>query len=229
VAGVSGFSERAWAATADLRSAIDALPFLAELGAGTLAPASFRHYLEQDTLYLSGYARALALLSARAPDAEAAAFWATSSIGCGVVETQLHADLLTDGLLGAPSRGSFVPESSPTCLGYTSYLVATAATAPYAVGAAAVLPCFWIYAEVGRRLAAEASAAPTHPYRRWVGAYGAPEFQEATDQARSITDAAARTAPDEEPAMQGAFRVAVRYELEFWRSAHVLEAWSHPR
>jgi thiaminase/transcriptional activator TenA len=226
---MSGFSERAWTATADVRRAIDELPFLAELGAGTLAPASFRHYLEQDVLYLGGYARALALLSARAPDAEAASFWATSAIGCGVAETQLHADLLTDEeLLAGPDRGSTVPEPSPTCLGYTSYLVATAATAPYAVGAAAVLPCFWVYAEVGLRLAREASAAATHPYRRWVSAYGAPEFQEATDRARTIADAAARIAPHEEPAMQAAFAVAARYELEFWRSAHVLEGWSHP-
>jgi thiaminase/transcriptional activator TenA len=226
---VSGFSERAWAATADVRRAIDELPFLAELGAGTLAPAAFRHYLEQDVLYLGGYARALALLSARAPDAEAAAFWATSALGCGVAETRLHADLLTEELLGGCGGGSSVPEESPTCLGYSSYLVATAATAPYAVGAAAVLPCFWIYADVGLRLARDAAAAPLHPYRRWMSAYGAPEFQEATDRARMIADAAARNAPQEEPAMQAAFSVAVRYELEFWRSAHVLEAWSHPR
>jgi thiaminase/transcriptional activator TenA len=225
---VSGFSERAWAATAGVRRAIDELPFLAELGAGTLAPAAFRHYLEQDVLYLSGYARALALLAARAPDAEAAAFWATSALGCGVAETQLHADLLTDELLGELEPDGVVPDASPTCLGYTSYLVATTATAPYAVGAAAVLPCFWVYAEVGRRLACEASAAPEHPYRRWVSAYGAAEFQAAADRARAITDAAARTAPHEEPAMQVAFAAAVRYELEFWRAAHVLETWSHP-
>ncbi|TYP86412.1 TenA family protein [Blastococcus xanthinilyticus] len=224
---MSSFSDRAWAATAELRRAIDELAFLTELGEGTLAPAVFRHYLEQDALYLGGYARALALLAARAPDPGAAAFWAGSAQNCGVVETQLHADLLSTDLLGSagapPARP---PEPSPTCLGYTSYLVATAATAPYAVAAAAVLPCYWVYADVGARLAPVARAAADHPYRRWVATYDAEPFQLATARARALTDAAAEASPAEEPAMLAAFTVAARYELEFWRAAHVRESWA---
>ncbi|WP_346620763.1 TenA family transcriptional regulator [Blastococcus montanus] len=222
---MSTFSARAWAATAEVRRAIDELPFLAELGAGTLAPEAFRHYLEQDALYLGGYARALALLAARAPDAEAAAFWAGGAQNCGVVETQLHADLLASELLGPAGPP---PAASPTCLGYVSYLVATAATAPYAVAAAAVLPCYWIYAHVGERLAREARAAAGHPYRRWVATYDAEPFQLAAARARALTDAAAATSPADEPAMQAAFAVATRYELEFWRAAHAREEWAVP-
>ena len=222
---MSGFSDRAWAATAEIRRAIDELPFLAELGAGTLAPAVFRHYLEQDTLYLGGYARALALLAARAPDPAAAAFWAGSAQNCGLVETQLHADLLASELLGPAAAP---PAPSPTCLGYTSYLVAAAATAPYAVAVAAVLPCYWVYADVGARLAPQARAAADHPYRRWVATYDAEPFQAATAEARRLADAVARTSPAEEPAMLSAFAVATRYELEFWRAAHACEAWAVP-
>ncbi|MFW3170328.1 TenA family protein [Geodermatophilus sp. CPCC 206100] len=221
------FSERAWAATADLRRAIDGLPFLAELGAGTLAPEAFRHYLEQDALYLDGYARALALLAARAPDSAAAAFWATSAAECAAVETQLHADLLGAGALGDPAPDAPLAES-PTCLGYVSYLVATAATAPYAVATAAVLPCYWVYAHVGGQLARAAAAAPAHPYRRWVEAYGARSFQASARAARRLTDTAAAAAPQEEAAMQRAFAVAVRYELAFWAAAHARESWALP-
>ncbi|TFV67901.1 UNVERIFIED_ORG: TenA family transcriptional regulator [Bacillus sp. AZ43] len=219
------FSEDAWEATAGVRAAIDALPFLAELGEGTLDPACFRHYLEQDALYLAGYARALALLAARAPDSGAASFWATSAHGCGVVEAQLHADLLESELLGAAPAAA---QPSPTCLGYVSYLVATAATAPYAVAAAAVLPCYWVYAEVGRRLARTARAAGGHPYRRWVEAYEAEGFQEATRRAREIVDAAAEAAPGDRPAMLQAFGTATRYELAFWEAAHRRERWPLP-
>ncbi|SFF62873.1 TenA family protein [Blastococcus tunisiensis] len=224
---MSGFSDRAWAATAGLRTAIEQLAFLGELGDGSLDPAVFRHYLEQDALYLGEYARSLALLAARAPDAEAAAFWASSAHGCGVVERQLHADLLGAELLAAGGNGRSAT-ASPTCLAYTSFLVATAATAPYGVATAAVLPCFWVYADVGARLARAARAAPEHPFRRWVAAYDAPEFQESARRARELTDAAAEAAPADEPAMQRAFALATRYELEFWRAAHAREAWSHP-
>jgi thiaminase/transcriptional activator TenA len=203
------FTEDAWARTAGVRAEIDELEFLAELADGTLAPAAFRCYLEQDALYLAGYAKALALLAARAPDPQAGAFWAGSAQTAAVVETALHGDLLQ--LLGGGDR---TDEPSPTCRAYVSYLVATAATEPYAVGCAAVLPCFWVYAHTGNRLAATARAVPDHPYLRWVGTYDAPEFQESTRRARELTDAAAT--PQTAPAMHRAFAVATAYERDFW-------------
>ncbi|MGY1630687.1 TenA family protein [Geodermatophilus sp. SYSU D01186] len=218
------FTERAWAATAGLRVAIDELSFLAELGSGTLPPATFRHYLEQDTLYLAEYARALTLLAARAPDSAAAAFWATSAATTATVERQLHADLLAAELRPA-DRPDGDPVPSPTCLAYVSYLVAAAATAPYAVGAAAALPCYWVYADVGARLARTAALVPGHPYLRWVAAYDSPAFQDAAREARALVDAAALASPGAEPAMLRAFTVATRYELEFWRAAHERETW----
>ncbi|QXG74301.1 TenA family protein [Modestobacter sp. L9-4] len=227
------FTDDAWAGTAPLRTAIEELAFLTELGEGTLAPAAFRHYLEQDALYLAGYARALALLAARAPDPDAAAFWANSASVTRTVETALHADLLGSELLGpallSPSRPPVAELlHSPTCLGYVSYLVATAATASYAVAAAAVLPCYWVYADTGVRLAATARSTPGHPYARWVATYDDPGFQESTRRARQLVDDAATATPSEVPAMHRAFALATRYELEFWRSAHTQETWAHP-
>jgi thiaminase/transcriptional activator TenA len=213
------FSDDAWAGTAALRTEIEQLAFLTELGEGTLAPAAFRHYLEQDALYLAGYAKALALLAARAPDAAAGSFWALSAHTTGVVEAQLHEDLL------GTARAM---EHSPSCLAYVSYLVAAAATEPYAVAAAAVLPCFWVYADTGARLAATARSAAGHPYARWVAAYDDPGFREATRRARELVDDAAAAAPEQVPAMHRAFAIATRYELGFWRSAHVQEAWALP-
>ncbi|KQS66821.1 TenA family protein [Modestobacter sp. Leaf380] len=215
------FSDDAWTRTAVVRAEIEALEFLAELADGTLDAGAFRQYLEQDALYLAGYARALALLAARAPDAAATSFWARSAHGAGVVEGALHTDLLE--VLGGAERTT---EPSPSCLAYVSYLVATCATEPYAVGCAAVLPCFWVYADTGVRLAATARATPDHPYARWVAAYDDPAFQESTRQARTLTDTAARDAtPAQVEAMHRAFAVATRYELGFWRSAHQREGW----
>jgi thiaminase/transcriptional activator TenA len=221
------FSDDAWARTAPLRAAIDASPFLTALGDGTLAPATFRHYLEQDVLYLAGYARALSLLAARAPDAAAAGFWSGSAHGAGLVETSLHADLLGSGALPA-ATGPAAP--SPTTLGYTSYLVATAATAPYAVAAAAVLPCYRVYADVARRLARSAAAVVRaggeHPYARWVAAYDDEAFQTSAATASDLVDAAAGDGPEQ--AMHVAFATATRYELMFWDTAFVHEDWPLP-
>ena len=233
------FTEDAWARTADLRAAVDGSPFLTALGEGTLAPATFRHYLEQDVVYLAGYGRALALLAARAPDVASSGFWSRSAHGAALVETSLHADPLGSGALPA-AAGPGGP--SPTTLGYASYLVATAATAPYAVAAAAVLPCFWIYADVARRLARSAAAVlragADHPYARWIAAYDDEEFHASVAAARELVDAAAAGGgggtPHEAPqealheAMHEAFATATRYELMFWDTAFAHEDWPLP-
>lgn len=221
------FTETLWDRTKTLRVAIDDLEFLRRLGDGTLPLEVFRTYVEQDSLYLAGYAKVLAILASKAPDPQTAAFWANSAATAATVETALHHDLLTGDLL--PSRET-EPEPSPACLGYVSYLVATAATQSYAVGAAAALPCFWIYAEVGRGLAASAAAVlaadPNHPYAQWVTTYDAEEFQQSAATARSLVDAAAEAATEQErDAMAAAFTVATRYELMFWDTALHPQPW----
>ncbi|MGW6661162.1 TenA family protein [Rhodococcus sp. NPDC055024] len=221
------FTDRLWAETKALRESIDSLEFLKRLGDGTLPLDAFRTYIEQDKLYLEGYSKALSLVAAHAPDPQSAGFWSNSASTAATVESALHDGLLTGGILPA---GSGNLEHSQACLGYVSYLTATAATSPYPVSAAAVLPCFWIYAEVGRDLAASArevlDADPSHPYAQWVTTYDAPEFHESVAQARVLVDAAAEAATEtEREAMSEAFRIASRYELMFWDSALHQQPW----
>jgi thiaminase/transcriptional activator TenA len=227
-ADLTRFTDLLWDRTAGLRARIGDLEFLTRLGDGTLPITSFRTYIEQDGLYLEGYAKALALLSSRAVDAEAGAFWATSAATAATVEKSLHTSLLADVALGGPSEKPV--EHSQACLGYVSFLTATAATDTYAVGAAAALPCFWIYAEVGRGLAASARAVldadPHHPYARWVTTYDAEDFQTSAARARELVDAAAEVAgPAERQRMSDAFVVAMRYELLFWDTALNTVPW----
>ncbi|NLE81396.1 MAG: TenA family transcriptional regulator [Rhodococcus sp.] len=216
--GSSRFTEHLWDAARLVREGIDDLDFLRQLGDGTLPLDVFRTYIEQDLLYLDRYAKALSIVAAHAPTAEATGFWAGAATQTATVEAALHKDLLSSGVL-PDATGDPVP--SPACLAYTSYLTATAATEPYAVAAAAALPCFWIYADVGTRLAATAhdvlAADPSHPYARWVTTYDAPEFHEEVANARRFVDAAADDAtPAVRSAMTEAFVVAARYELMFW-------------
>nr|WP_296779998.1 TenA family protein [Rhodococcus sp. (in: high G+C Gram-positive bacteria)] len=213
-------TDRLWEATEQLRAAIDDLKFLTLLGEGTLPLDAFRTYIEQDQLYLDGYAKALSLLASKAPDAHTAAFWATSAASA-VEEASLHESLLRGDAL--PRRDSR-PEHSAACLGYVSYLIATAATEPYPVAAAAILPCFWIYADVAVGLSVAAkdvlSRNPEHPYARWVSTYDSEEFRTVVDGARILVDAAGDQATEaQREQMVQAFRIATRYELMFWDTA----------
>lgn len=221
------FTDLLWAETELLRKSIDDLDFLARLGDGSLPLDVFRNYIEQDALYLAGYSKALALLAARAPDPVTAGFWANSASTAATVELSLHERLLTGGSLPAATEE---PVHSTACLGYVSYLIATAATEPYPVAAAAALPCFWIYADVGRTLAARAkdvlAADPEHPYAQWVTTYDDPAFQDEVRRAREVVDAAGAAATDDErAAMLTAFTIAARYELMFWDTALHPQPW----
>jgi thiaminase (transcriptional activator TenA) len=234
------FTDELWQRTCTIRQAIEGLPFLQQLGEGTLPLDAFRSYLEQDALYLAGYAKALAVLASKAPTPTIAAFWARSAHTAAVVESSLHTELLAGGRLpssdvrtngATPSEvgGPVAARHSPTCLGYVSYLIATAATAPYPVAAAAVLPCFWIYAAVGARLAATANQVltdPDHPYARWVAAYAGEEFQAEVVTARELVDtAAAGGTAEQREEMFEAFRRASVYEYLFWQTALHRQPW----
>lgn len=221
------FTDQLWAEIGPLRAEIDRLEFLRRLGDGSLELTTFRRYLEQDLLYLDGYAKALALLAARAPSSEAAAFWAKAATDAVAVEAGLHRDLLSGPHL-PPEQSP--PEPSPACLGYVSYLVAAAAREPYEVAAAAALPCFWIYADVGERLADQAldvlEREPEHPFARWVASYGDPAFAEDVARARGLVDAAADATTDAVRAsMLSAFVTASRYEYLFWDTVLHPQPW----
>ncbi|HVI96368.1 MAG TPA: hypothetical protein VM753_20290, partial [Anaeromyxobacter sp.] len=69
----TAFRARLWSAMEGVYSRILTHPFLAGLTDGSLPREAFTHYVIQDALYLLDYARALALVGAKAPDAQAIA------------------------------------------------------------------------------------------------------------------------------------------------------------
>ena len=83
-----------------------------------------------------------------------------------------------------------------------------------------MLPCYWIYAEVGAALHARLTGradAGEHPYADWIATYADEGFAEATRRAVSYTDAAGRAASaGERRAMHAAFEASAVYEREFF-------------
>lgn len=210
------FSHMAWAATTQIRAAIDTHPFLKCLRDGSLPVSTFRDYLTQDAHYLLAYSRALAMCAAQATHTDEISFWASSARDAIIVERTLHEGRVLD-LDAAPP--------SPTCTAYTSFLLSTAVRGSYPVLAAALLPCFWIYEDVGRRLK-DSVDLPGHPYADWISTYGDPQFALAVERVKQIVDQLASTSAEAVRAeMHGAFLMAARYEWMFWDSAWRSETW----
>jgi thiaminase (transcriptional activator TenA) len=213
------FCDDMWSRTSELMTAIHEHPFIVALGDGTLDPDRFGFYMVQDARYLEAFSKALATASTRAGDPEEAAFWARSAHTALAAERSLHEGYIQE-------LGQAEVETSPSCLAYASYLQATALTAPYPVIAAAVLPCFWIYQDVGTALLKRVGDTSGHPYGKWISTYADPEFAASVEQAKAIADRLAATAgPATRQAMGEAYCRAAAYEWMFWDSAWRREPW----
>ncbi|MCB1253657.1 MAG: TenA family protein [Austwickia sp.] len=215
------FSTDCWSEIAPIRTAIDAHPFLTGLEDGTLPRELFVGYLAQDALYLDAYARALAAAAAQARTPDDVVFWAGSAREAILVERQLHASRVAD---------LSVATASATTTAYTNHLLALAAGGCYEALAAGLLPCFWIYEDVGSRLLDRVTGAPgglaDHPFGDWIGQYGDPAFAESTRTAIALVDRLAEApAPEIRQLMAAAFRTASRYEWMFWDAAYRAETW----
>ena len=216
------FTRELWTAMAPIYGAILRHPFLAGLTDGSLPREAFRFYAVQDALYLREFARALSLAAARAPEDDWIVMFNEHSAGALRVERALHEGVFKEFGL-APAEVAAMP-LAPTNLAYTSYLLAVAYGSPYHEALAALLPCYWIYWEVGKTL--EHAGSPDPLYARWITTYAADEFGEVVRAVLAATDTVAeRLAPAEREAMRRHVLTTSRYEWMFWDMGWRQESW----
>jgi thiaminase (transcriptional activator TenA) len=220
VSRAPSLSAELWDGATDIYGAILAHPFLTGLTDGSLPHDAFAFYVVQDALYLREYAKALAAVASRAPDGAGTQLFARHAADAISVELELHGSLLDD--LGIPRAATQAAEPAPANLAYTSYLLAAVRGGSYAEGIAAVLPCYWVYWEVGKELAGRGS--PDHRYQRWIDTYGGDEFGDVVRSVLAVTDKL-KPSPGERAAMRRHYRTTTRYEWMFWDMGWRQEAW----
>lgn len=216
------FTEELWKSSETIYAAILRHPFLRGLTDGSLPRESFQFYAVQDALYLREFARALSIAAARAPKDDWIIMLNEHAAGALKVERALHEGFFREFGLG-PQEIAATP-LAPTNLAYTSYLLAVAYAAPFHEVIAALLPCYWIYWEVGKEL--ERAGSPDPLYARWIKTYASVEFGSLVRAALDATEeTAARLQPVELDAMRRHFLVTSRYEWMFWEMGYRRESW----
>ncbi|MNS87680.1 Thiaminase-2 [compost metagenome] len=216
------FSSDAWARNAALYEKTRDMPFNQELASGLLDENAFKHYMIQDAHYLVAFGRALAIAAAKADDADGVVQFADAAKGAVVAERSLHAGFMKQ--FGIDAATFEATPLTPASHHYTSFLIATAWSAPYPVALAALLPCFWIYAEIGREI--HARAARPNPYAAWIDTYAGEEFHTLVRAVIASVDHAAETASAQTlEAMHQAYTHAAQLEWMFWDSAHRQAGW----
>ena len=216
------FSDSLWSAIAPIYAAVLEHPFVAGLTDGSLPRESFQFYAVQDALYLREFARSLSLAATRAPDDDWIVMFNRHAATALEVERALHESFFAEFGL-SPDAVRATP-LAPTNLAYCSYLLSVAYAGPFHETVAAVLPCYWIYWEVGREL--ERTGSPNPLYTRWIGTYASEEFGSVVRDVIGVMDRIAeRLGPAERETMHRHFVTTSRYEWMFWDMGWRREAW----
>jgi thiaminase/transcriptional activator TenA len=202
--------------------AILAHPFLKELGEGSLPHDRFLYFIRQDYLYLFDFARVLCVGGSKAEDLDTLEMFAKHAANAVAVERAMHTEFAQR--LGVSLEALQHTQRTPTTQAYTRHLLAVAREGTLGEIVAAVLPCYWIYWEVGLHLAKCQPADAI--YQAWIKAYGAEAFAALVQQQLNLVDRLGMRAPaHERERMAEHFTLSSRYEYLFWDDAYHLTAW----
>lgn len=212
------FTKSLWKGIEGIYEAIIDHPFNRELAQGSLPVEKFKFYIRQDALYLVDFSRALAIVGSKALLPHRILDFLEFAKDGLVVERALHEEYFR--------RFDVSPDvdQAPACFAYTNYLVATASHRSFEEATAALLPCFWIYREVGMQIVGR--SVPDNPYQLWIDTYAGEEFAAAVKRAIEVTEeVAAGTTAQGRQRMSEAFVLSSRLEWMFWDSAYRMESW----
>jgi thiaminase/transcriptional activator TenA len=191
--------------------------FVRRLGTGDLPQAAFRHYLQQDYLFLIHFARAFALAAYKSrslADLRRAGDGLKAILD---IELDLHVAYCSEW--GIPQDDlEALPESRAT-LAYTRYVLDTGNRGDLLDLHVALSPCMIGYAEIAAWLLDQPSTRlDGNPYAAWISMYAGDEFQLAARDERDWVDARlARVDAARFDGLVEIFDTAARLEADFWQ------------
>jgi thiaminase/transcriptional activator TenA len=225
-------STQAWKKSQKIIEAIIHHPFNQALIKSCLDSKIFLYYIEQDIYYLDVFSRCHALIAGRIDKKYRRAFlkYAESAF----VEQEmvhdffiklLNKDVNIDqdiNIFNKNIEKNIEKKESLTVstISYTNYLLSTCALAPVEVAVAAILPCFWVYREVGLFIAKHA-VAENNRYSHWIKTYSSEEFSELVNEVIHIFDTLGQEASSKtREEMCDAFYKSTCLEWHFWNDVY---------
>lgn len=201
-------------------------PFVRALCDGSLPREVFEFYIRQDARFLDHLAKAFAYAAIKTTDQAEMKQFGERMLHTIEVEQALHHGYA--GRFGLTVEQMAATPMAPTNYAYTRHVLHIAATGSLPALITAVLPCAWIYAEVGTHFTSVLGGPPSpeHPYCAWIGTYSTPEFEQVGAWLRArLEHHASRLAEPELQDLENIFVTSSRYEYMFWDMAWRRESW----
>lgn len=209
-------SQRAWAACQPTYKKILQHKFIQQLGDGTLDPKIFCYYMKMDSEYLNADGRSFALLAGRVLKPSQSLTLLDFSRGAFEYEQKTVHDNFYKSLCHTIPKGR-----TPALVAYSSYLSTQSSLASPAVAMSSLLPCFWVYHEVGKELLK--NSKKNNRYQRWINAYADEGMKRELERARNLLDELAEGSSfDEQEKIIYAFDTSCKLEWQFWDDAYYL-------
>lgn len=218
--GAQPFTPELWTSIQPVYGKTLEHPFLSGLTDGSLPRQRFQFYLQQDSTYLKAFSQALYKLAAKAPDQQWGITLARHASEAIQSEQALHESILTK----FGSRGASNTAMAPTNYAYTNHLLLAVETGTFAEGLAAMLPCYWIYKEVGKELVKKGSR--DKDYQKWIDNYAGEDYAKSVREVLAMMDAeATKLTAAQKMRCRELFVLSARYEYAFWDMAWREERW----
>lgn len=191
--------------------------FIRELGAGTLSKDAFRHYLEQDYLFLVHFARAYGLAVYKSRSIVDLRRALASLKAIVDVEMGLHIQYCAGWGISEDDLMA-LPEARAT-MAYTRYVLDAGNRGDLLDLHVALAPCLIGYAEIATWLSGEPFVVRDgNPYAGWIEMYASDEFQQAAAGEKAwLNEHLAAVSPKRLDELTTTFRDATRLEIDFWQ------------
>ena len=169
-------SEMAWRRAEPIYRNILGHPFIQGLMDGTLEQEIFNFYIIQDMYYLEQYAKCMTLIAQRIYPEYQEIFINYAK------DTEQEYINVRSYYVG---NSDVQPEIGDVAINYSNFILSACESSDIAVSVAAILPCFWVYNEVGNYLN-ENALIVDNKYSPWISAYSSQEFDASLAQVIDI-------------------------------------------
>jgi thiaminase/transcriptional activator TenA len=194
-------------------------PFVKEIFEGTLPEYKFRFYILQDYNYLISSIKNFALLASKADDVNTMKELINIATIEATGEFEGYINLLKK--MNLTIWEAEKEEQLQTGISYSSFLLSTSSLNTYEEGITAVLPCYWLYAEIARLHKKKLTGNKNNLYKQWAYYYLKNDYLELVNKIRRLVDEIDSNFPYDK--LKYAFRTSSRYEYMFWDSMYNME------
>lgn len=193
--------------------------FVALLADGSLDKQCFKHYLQQDYLFLKQYARAYALAVYKS-DSIADML---PNLACltGLIENeiQLHINYCREWAVQVPQLDAL--QEGVATVAYTRYVLDTGQSGDLTDLLVALAPCALGYAQIGYSLNQDdKTLKQNNPYLDWIETYASKDFMQSALAQMAHLESLLSQLPDDSPRwvkLSRIFSTATRMEAAFWQ------------